>query len=68
MHLTRSSALVALLSVCGLAQAEVRVEGPVEYCAAATSRSGRLKVYRPSWAPSSVCATAWRTRWLTTSH
>src|SRR3546814_99997 len=31
MHLTRSSALVALLSVCGLAQAEVRVEGPVEY-------------------------------------
>ncbi len=31
MHLTRSSALVALLLTCGLAQAEVRVEGPVEY-------------------------------------
>ena len=31
MHLTRSSALVALLLACGLAQAQVRVEGPVEY-------------------------------------
>ncbi|MCD9572577.1 DUF3859 domain-containing protein [Pseudomonas protegens] len=31
MHLTRSSALAALMIFSGLASAEVRVEGPVEY-------------------------------------
>ncbi|MDT8906469.1 MAG: DUF3859 domain-containing protein [Mesorhizobium sp.] len=31
MQFTRSSALFALLLTCGLAQAQVRVEGPVEY-------------------------------------
>lgn len=31
MHYTRSSTLAALILMAGLAQAEVRVEGPVEY-------------------------------------
>lgn len=31
MHLTRSSVLAALMVFSGLASAEVRIEGPVEY-------------------------------------
>ncbi|MDP2147950.1 MAG: DUF3859 domain-containing protein, partial [Pseudomonas sp.] len=31
MHLTRLSALAALMMISGLASAEVRIEGPVEF-------------------------------------
>ena len=31
MHLTRLTALAALMMICGLASAEVRIEGPVEF-------------------------------------